>query len=154
MCCKLIRSHLHFEDGDTQKPRAAAGVSLVTLLRMFFGYKGALLWHMESAMGDTVFAPMYQVLARRGVHFNFFSRVVGLGLSANKTALNTVTISRQINLKVGSYDPLVLVKGLPSWPASRSTIRLWKARRCVSSAWIWSDHWAGVRGKTPAAKSP
>ena len=107
----------HFEDGDTQKPRAAAGVSLVTLLRMFFGYKGALLWHMESAMGDTVFAPMYQVLARRGVHFNFFSRVVGLGLSADKTALDTVTISRQINLKVGSYDPLVLVKGLPSWPS-------------------------------------
>jgi uncharacterized protein with NAD-binding domain and iron-sulfur cluster len=107
----------HFEDGDTNKPRAAAGVSLVTLLRMFFGYKGSLLWHMDSAMGDTVFAPLYQVLARRGVKFNFFSRVVSLGLSADKTALDTVTISRQINLKVGSYDPLVLVKGLPSWPS-------------------------------------
>ena len=106
----------HYEDGDIQRPRVAAGVSLVTLLRMFFGYKGSLLWHMESAMGDTVFAPIYQVLARRGVQFNFFSRVVSLGLSADKTALDTVTISRQINLKVGSYDPLVLVKGLPCWP--------------------------------------
>ena len=69
----------HYEDGDKQKPCVAAGVSLVTLLRMLFGYKGSLLWHMESAMGDTVFAPMYQVLARRGVQFNFFSRVVSLG---------------------------------------------------------------------------
>ena len=107
----------HYEDGDTKKPRVAAGVSLVTLLRMLFGYKGSLLWHMESAMGDTVFAPMYQVLARRGVQFNFFSRVMSLGLSADKTALDSVTISRQINLKVGSYDPLVLVKGLPCWPS-------------------------------------
>ena len=107
----------HYEDSDTQKPSVAAGVSLVTLLRMLFGYKGSLLWHMESAMGDTVFAPMYQVLARRGVQFNFFSRAVSLGLSADKTALSTVTISRQINLKVGAYDPLVLVKGLPCWPS-------------------------------------
>lgn len=107
----------HFEDGDTKRPRAAAGVSLVTLLRMFFGYKGSLLWHMESAMGDTVFAPMYQVLVRRGVQFNFFSRVVSLGLSADQKALDTVTISRQVNLKVGTYNPLVLVKGLPCWPS-------------------------------------
>jgi uncharacterized protein with NAD-binding domain and iron-sulfur cluster len=107
----------HYEDGDTQQPRVAAGVSLVTLLRMLFGYKGSLLWHMESAMGDTVFAPLYQVLARRGVKFNFFSRVVSLGLSADKTALDAVTISRQINLKVGTYNPLVLVKGLPCWPS-------------------------------------
>jgi uncharacterized protein with NAD-binding domain and iron-sulfur cluster len=107
----------HYEGGYTDRPRAAAGVSLVTLLRMFFGYKGSLLWHMESAMGDTVFAPLYQVLARRGVQFNFFSRVTSLGLSADKTALDTVTISRQINLRVGTYDPLVLVKGLPSWPS-------------------------------------
>ncbi len=107
----------HFEDGDTNRPCAAAGVSLVTLLRMFFGYKGSLLWHMESAMGDTVFAPMYEVLARRGVQFNFFSRVVSLGLSADKKALDTVTISRQINLRVGVYNPLVLVKGLPCWPS-------------------------------------
>jgi uncharacterized protein with NAD-binding domain and iron-sulfur cluster len=51
-----------YEDGDKNKPALAAGVALRGALRMFFTYRGALLWRMPSGMGDAVFAPLYKVL--------------------------------------------------------------------------------------------
>jgi uncharacterized protein with NAD-binding domain and iron-sulfur cluster len=62
-----------FEDGDTRRPRLAAGVALRGAMRMFFTYRGALFWRMRGGMGDVVFAPLYQVLKRRGVRFEFSS---------------------------------------------------------------------------------
>jgi uncharacterized protein with NAD-binding domain and iron-sulfur cluster len=38
-------------------------------------------------------------------------------LSADQKSIETVKISRQVNLKVGQYDPLVLIKDLPCWPS-------------------------------------
>jgi uncharacterized protein with NAD-binding domain and iron-sulfur cluster len=107
----------HYKNGDTSLPKVAAGVALRTVIRIVFENKGSVLWYMQSAMGDTIFAPIYQVLRNRGVNFEFFSRVVNLGLSADQKALETVKISRQVNLKVGQYDPLVLIKDLPAWPS-------------------------------------
>lgn len=107
----------HYEAGDTNKPRLAAGIALVLLLRMVYGYKGSIMWYMQSAMGDTIFTPIYEVLKHRGVKFKFFHRVTHLGLSKDKHKVETVTISRQVNLKVGEYDPLVLIKGQLCWPS-------------------------------------
>jgi len=107
----------HYKDGDTTKPQLSAGIALRMLVRMLFQYKGSVLWFMQAAMGDTIFAPIYQVLSNRGVKFEFFNRVVNLGLSADKKSLDTIKISRQVNLKVGQYNPLVLIKDLPCWPS-------------------------------------
>ena len=107
----------HYKDGDTDHPQLAAGVALQMLLRMLFQYKGSVLWFMQAAMGDTIFAPIYQVLINRGVKFEFFSRVVNLGLSTDGAEIETIKISRQVNLKVGQYNPLVLIKDLPCWPS-------------------------------------
>jgi uncharacterized protein with NAD-binding domain and iron-sulfur cluster len=107
----------HYKDGDTNYPKLAAGVALRMLLLMLFQYKGSVLWFMQAAMGDTIFAPIYQVLRNRGVKFEFFNRVVNLGLSSDQKSLESVKISRQVNLKVGQYDPLVLIKDLPCWPS-------------------------------------
>ena len=52
----------HYKDGDTDHPQLAAGVALQMLLRMLFQYKGSVLWFMQAAMGDTIFAPIYQLL--------------------------------------------------------------------------------------------
>src|SRR5205823_2556166 len=68
-------------------------------------------------MGDVIFAPLYSVLLARGVKFKFFHRVVNLGLSKDKKSIETVEISRQVNLKYGSYDPIKVIKELPCWPA-------------------------------------
>jgi len=107
----------HYKGGDTNRPQLSAGVALRMLIKMLFQYKGSVLWFMQAAMGDTIFAPMYQVLSNRGVKFEFFNRVVNLGLSADNKSIQTVRISRQINLKVGQYNPLVLIKDLPCWPS-------------------------------------
>ncbi len=106
----------HYEDGDTKKPRLAAGIAIEILSRMVMGYKGSILYFMNAGMGDTIFTPLYQVLKRRGVKFHFFHKVTELGLSDDKKSLKSVKISRQINLKKDQYDPLVDVKDLECWP--------------------------------------
>ena len=58
----------------------AAGVALRGAMRMFFTYKGALFWKMQAGMGDVVFAPLYEVLKRRGVRFEFFHKLTNVGL--------------------------------------------------------------------------
>ena len=39
---------------------------------------------MRAGMGETVIAPLYEVLRRRGVRFEFFHRVERLELSADQ----------------------------------------------------------------------
>ena len=109
----------HYVDGDTDRPAISAGIALRSLLLILVGYKGSVLWFMQAGMGDTVFGPLYEVLHRRGVKFRFFHRVTNIGLSKGPGAkeVETVEISRQVNLKVGEYQPLVMVKELPCWPS-------------------------------------
>lgn len=104
-----------YEDGNIHQPNFAAGAALGGFLRLFT-YKGALMWKMQAGMGDIVFTPMYEVLKRRGVKFNFFQRVEKLGLSADGQSVATIRVARQATLKGAEYQPLVDVKGLACWP--------------------------------------
>jgi uncharacterized protein with NAD-binding domain and iron-sulfur cluster len=108
-----------YENGVVQgpdvKPNLEAGTLLRVIPRMGMGYTGAFMWMMQAGMGDTIFTPLYQVLQRRGVNFKFFHRVTNLHVEGDE--LIAVEISRQVNLKVGEYDPLILVKDLPCWPS-------------------------------------
>jgi uncharacterized protein with NAD-binding domain and iron-sulfur cluster len=106
-----------FRQGDPARETLAAGTGLKSGVRMFLGYKGACMWFMQAGMGDVVFAPLYEVLKRRGVRFQFFHRVTELELSADRRALAGVRMRRQVNVKNGEYRPLVDVKGLPCWPS-------------------------------------
>jgi uncharacterized protein with NAD-binding domain and iron-sulfur cluster len=106
-----------YEKGDPTRPNLAAGVALRTLLRTGWTYKGAFAWKMQAGMGDVVFAPLYEVLQRRGVKFRFFHRVEDLGLSADRTLIDAIDVTVQATVKGGEYRPLVDVKGLPCWPS-------------------------------------
>jgi hypothetical protein len=68
-------------------------------------------------MGDTVFAPLYKVLQRRGVRFEFFHWVTRLGLSADGRFVDAVEYLPQADVTAGEYEPLFDVKGLPCWPS-------------------------------------
>jgi uncharacterized protein with NAD-binding domain and iron-sulfur cluster len=105
-----------YENGDVSKPNAAAGTSLLWVLRMILTYKGHIMWKMNAGMGDTIFTPFYQVLQKRGVTFNFFNCVTNLGLNATKDAIETIDVMQQVDLTVDAYNPLVDVKNLPCWP--------------------------------------
>jgi uncharacterized protein with NAD-binding domain and iron-sulfur cluster len=109
---------LAYEGGDTGRPNMAAGTGLRGTLRMLFAYKGAIFWKMQAGMGDTIFAPLYELLVRRGVRFEFFHRVENLGLSADHNTIDAIDLTVQATLKNGTYKPLRDVKGLPCWPST------------------------------------
>ena len=71
-------------------------------------------------MGDAVFTPLYEVLRRRGVRFEFFQRVRDIQASADGKTVERIRIGVQATLKPGQrdYDPLFDVKGLPCWPST------------------------------------
>ena len=78
-----------------------------------------MFWKMQAGMGDVVFAPLYQVLRRRGVAFRFFHRVTGLRLAADRRSIGAIDMARQVELVNPDveYEPLEDVEGLPCWPA-------------------------------------
>ena len=91
-----------YEDGDPARPRCGAGTALRGLTRTFFGYRGALMYRMNAGMGDVVFAPLYELLSKRGVTIKFFHRVEELHV--NSGAVTSVDIDVQ-ELIGANVDP-------------------------------------------------
>jgi uncharacterized protein with NAD-binding domain and iron-sulfur cluster len=120
-----------YERGDPSLPRVAAGSALRALFRVAFTYKGSAYYKMRSGMGDIVFTPLFQVLQRRGVRFEFFHKVESLHLTPGKDAIDSVRLTRQVELKEPEkgYDPLVLVDGLECWPSEPRWEQLRDAER-------------------------
>lgn len=108
-----------YRDGDPHQPCIAAGAALRGAFRTLFTYRGAVAWKMRAGMGDIVFAPMWEVLNRRGVGFEFFHRIDQLHLSPDGARITSIDVSRQVDLADGveTYDPLIDVRGVPSWPS-------------------------------------
>jgi uncharacterized protein with NAD-binding domain and iron-sulfur cluster len=105
-----------YRDGDRDQPCLAAGKALQAMLRMCVGYRGSLMWKMQAGMGDAIFAPMYETLRARGVRFEFFHEVTGIGLSEDGGRAERITIRQQAKPD-GEYRPLITDPGgLPSWP--------------------------------------
>jgi uncharacterized protein with NAD-binding domain and iron-sulfur cluster len=103
-----------FAGGRTTRPAIGAGTALRGCLRAF-AYRGSNMWRMRAGTGDTVFMPLYEVLAKRGVTFEFFHRVTALQPSADGTRVERVRLRRQVAL-VQPYVPWVVVRGLRCWP--------------------------------------
>jgi uncharacterized protein with NAD-binding domain and iron-sulfur cluster len=99
---------------------------------------------MTAGMGDVVFAPLYDVLRRRGVDFEFFHRVDTLRLDPSGDAIDAIEMGRQVALVDGvtRYEPLCRVKDLPCFPAQPLADQLAADASVVDaeleSAW---SHW-------------
>jgi uncharacterized protein with NAD-binding domain and iron-sulfur cluster len=96
---------------------AAAGTAMNDLLRLIFGYRGAFFYRMTAGMGDTVFTPLYEVLKRRGVKFEFFHAATELRLSADGSLVEEIDVIPQVELERSRYEPLVEVDRLDCWPS-------------------------------------
>ncbi|HXT07448.1 MAG TPA: FAD-dependent oxidoreductase [Roseiarcus sp.] len=138
---------LAYEDGDPEKPGIAAGQGLRGALRMFFTYRGGFFWKMRAGMGDCVFAPLYEVLRRRGVRFEFFHRLDNLKL-AERLAPGERPYIAGLEFDVqaemaggGQYQPLVDIKGLPSWPAQPDFAQLAGGARLQAQDSRFESHW-------------
>ncbi len=116
----LYDLYFAYQDGDIARPSFSAAVGIAAVLRLAMTYKGAVVYEMRAGMGEVVIAPVYQVLAARGVRFAFFHRVDRLELSEDGSRVERVDIGRQVALKDGSIDgyrPLIDIDGLPCWPS-------------------------------------
>ena len=136
-----------FENGDRTKMNLAAGAAIRALFRMVFTYKRAFLWKMQAGMGETVFAPLYQVLKSRGVQFRFFRCVDSLELSDAGTDIAKILMTRQATCRQGEYEPLVRVNGLDCWHHGPDFDQLVEGQtlkqRCINLESYWTP-WPGV----------
>lgn len=106
-----------YAGGDPARPALAAGAGLRLLLRVLLAHKGALYYTPQADLGEVVFAPLYQLLRRRGVRFRFFHKVKELRVEDDR--VSEIRIGRQVELDpgIGDYEPLINVKGLLCWPS-------------------------------------
>jgi len=138
-----------YEEGDYARPRHGAGVALRGALRMLFSSRGAIFWKMNASMGDTVFAPMYQVLRQRGVSFKFFHRLETLRLAdvsqlkkEERSYVKALEFDVQAKVKGGkAYEPLIDVAGLPCWPSEPDWSQLIDGGRLEREEWNFESHW-------------
>jgi len=136
-----------YEDGDYQKPRHGAGVGLRGSLRLLFTYRGAIVWKMTAGMGDIVFAPLYEVLKKRGVIFKFFHRLEQVKLPKQHSAgershVEALVFDVQAEVKGGGeYQPLIDVDGLPCWPSTPDYSQLVNGARLEREHWKFESHW-------------
>lgn len=111
-----------YPGGRTDQPsQMAAGAYAHWTLRSF-AYCGHVLYAFAAGTGETIIAPLYEVLKTRGVKFAFFSKVEELALNADGSAVDSVTIRVQATPKAGlyGYDPLFTPTDtlpVPSWPS-------------------------------------
>ena len=108
-----------YRAGDRSRPAFAAGTGLQLAGRFFFDHKGSLFWKMRAGMGETVVAPMYQALRRRGVDVAFFHRIERLRLDDAGRRVEAVDLVRQAALAPGveHYEPLARFGDLPCFRA-------------------------------------
>ncbi|WP_437675838.1 NAD(P)-binding protein [Sorangium sp. So ce131] len=119
-----------------------AGTFAHAVLRMIFTYKGSLLWQLQAGTGDAIVAPLYLVLRRRGVRFEFFHSVNRLELSADRSRVERIVMDRQATPKGAAYEPLVDVGGLPCWPAAPRYEQLVEGERLRAEGHDLEDWWA------------
>jgi uncharacterized protein with NAD-binding domain and iron-sulfur cluster len=142
-----------FENGDIELPRIEAGTALrITALSMLTS-RGAMFWKFQAGMGDTIFAPFYEVLQKRGVKFEYFHKVHELQPAADGRHIESIKIGVQATLKRpgDGYDPLVTVNALPCWPSQPMFDPLVQGDELKSKGInleYYSDPWPDVETKT------
>jgi uncharacterized protein with NAD-binding domain and iron-sulfur cluster len=97
----------------------AAGTTTCAVMRILFDYYTALFMKMQAGMGDAIFAPIYEVLRKRGVTFKYFHRLREVVPAADGTSIDELRIGVQATPWPGTeYNPLVDVQQLPCWPST------------------------------------
>jgi uncharacterized protein with NAD-binding domain and iron-sulfur cluster len=125
-----------------QNATMGAGCFLHWTLRTL-GYLGAPFWFFAAGTGETVIAPLYEELKRRGVKFNFFHKVSSLKLSTDKRRVASIAVDVQATTLGGQeYAPLRPVGGLGCWPAMPDFSQLVQGATLEAQGVDLESHWA------------
>ncbi|MFN7734256.1 MAG: NAD(P)-binding protein [Pirellula sp.] len=130
-------------NGDVNTPSIGAGTCTHGLLLLTMCYQGAIFFEMQGGMGDTVFTPLYLVLKKRGVRFEFFHRVDAIRLDRqDANAIGEIDVGVQMTVRGGEYNPLVDVVGLPCWPSTPGYDQLERGDELKQSGQNLESPWA------------
>jgi uncharacterized protein with NAD-binding domain and iron-sulfur cluster len=104
-------------------------------------------------MGDVVFAPLYEVLRRRGVRFEFFHRLEHVRLAAPRDGDSPHVEALELDVQAeiaggGEYQPLVDVGGLPCWPSAPDWRQLVEGERLRREGVEFESFWDRRRTRT------
>ena len=130
-----------YPDGDhNSQGDLAAGSTVAGLFNMVL-YQGSFLWKMRAGTGDIIAAPLYKALLSRGVRFEFFSKVTDLVPSMFQDQIETVKISRQVQLNDPEYHPLFNCKGLDCWPSEPDYSQIVEGKKLKKEKIDLESHW-------------
>ena len=138
----LYDTMFQYIDGDVAKASYAAGTAARVLLRLLTTYKEAMLWLIQSGMGEAVIAPLYQRLLAQGVRFKFFRRVDRLELSSDKRLVQRIHLARQADIVSGvDYQPTKVVAGLTCWPSEPLWNQIVDGEKMRAAGINFESHW-------------
>jgi len=129
-----------YDLGFSLPGQVGAGTAINGILRLCWTYKGHVMWKMQAGMGDTIFAPLYLALKKRGVTFEFFQRVDRLELTPGTKRIGKIHIGQQA-IVAGEYDPLEPVEKLPCWPSAPKYQLLTDGQKLEDSGQDLEDWW-------------
>ena len=72
-----------YVEGNNELPSMETGTTLKYFLQMYYCFNDIPDFEEQGGLGDMIFAPVYEVLKRRGVTFKFFHNVENLHLNEN-----------------------------------------------------------------------
>lgn len=142
-----------YAEAHPDRPSISAAQAMRGAIRVLWTYRGALFYKMQAGMGDVVFAPLHEVLSRRGVRFEFFHRLENVCLGDDDQGAHVAALEFDVQARVkggGEFQPLIDVDGLPCWPSGPDLSQLEGAD---FSDWDFESHWDDRRVDTLKLKA-
>jgi uncharacterized protein with NAD-binding domain and iron-sulfur cluster len=138
----------NYPNGDsTGYPAFSAAPYLYFFLRQIYG-EGDALYFFAAGTGDSVVAPVYRVLLKRGVKFEFFHKVTEVAPNADGDMIDEVTFDVQATTYNGQpYEPMITVKNMYSWPAHPKYDKLNEGDQLKKEKIDLESYWTPWKGK-------
>ena len=132
-----------YEEGDVERPSYAAGTGLGVIMRLLGTYKGAMMWDIQTGMGEAVIAPLYEALLDAGVTVKFFRKVTQLELSDDGRSVAAVRLERQAEVIDDDYRPTFLLESehLVCWPSEPDWTQLENGSAMQAAGVDFESHW-------------
>lgn len=142
-----------YVEGDSLRPAVMAAGAYLHWTMMTFTYMGEFIQLFEAGSGETLIAPLHEILEKRGVKFAFFHTITDIRVADGCAEIGEVDVDVQVTVKKGefAYKPYVKVKGLDCWPDRPDYKQLAEGKALEASGAdlesFWCD-WAPVARKT------
>jgi uncharacterized protein with NAD-binding domain and iron-sulfur cluster len=107
-----------FENGDTSMPPKFAAGAMLHWTLLMLNYTHSRFYFFAAGTGETIIQPLYEVLKKRGVKFEFFHKVKSIAQTEGAISHVDFDVQCTLNSPSQGYQPLDPrpVRGLTGWP--------------------------------------